>query len=52
MTESSARSFDLKLTIESDDPLRGAVQVQGSERRLFAGWLDLLRLLTELVRRS
>lgn len=41
----------IHLRIENREPPRGQLWAEGHPPRPFSGWLDLLRLLSELVER-
>ena len=39
----------IRVWIERAEPLAGTAAVEGAEPRAFEGWLELLRVLSELV---
>ena len=39
----------IRIWIERAEPLAGTAAVEGAEPLAFQGWLDLLRVLSELV---
>lgn len=41
----------IHLRIEHPEPPRGQLWADGQPARAFSGWLDLMRLLSELVER-
>jgi hypothetical protein len=38
----------IRLSIETTEPLSGTAAIEGGEPIPFEGWLDLLRVITEL----
>jgi len=43
--------MQIQISLDSDHPLTGAVATDGSAPMRFVGWLDLIRVLAEIVER-
>jgi len=48
---SGAEAVGIEITMASTQPPQGEVAVEGGRRQCFVGWLQLLRILVEVVAR-